>query len=130
MNFGWPNAEIGRKIANDQLLFLALYSNTHLLRSISFSTCSCGGYFHAFTRVSFRLLNTQSVDKLNSSLTHIQQTQSLTSCRSSVFINLLYNHFLNIKQTVYSVFLYIQTNKQYTRTHTNKQCTEAHHQHT
>ena len=25
MNFGWPNAEIGRKMADGQLLFLALY---------------------------------------------------------------------------------------------------------
>ena len=24
MDFGWPNAEIGRKMANGQLLFLAL----------------------------------------------------------------------------------------------------------
>ena len=102
MDFGCPNAEIDRRMANGQLLFLALYSSIHLLHSYSFSTCSCGRYFHAFTSVSSHLLNTQSVDKLNSSLTHIQQTQSFTSCRSSVFIN---NHFLNIKQTVYSVFL-------------------------
>ena len=39
MDFGWPNAEIGRKMANGQLLFLALvlycvvgaeWNNVHL----------------------------------------------------------------------------------------------------
>ena len=29
MDFGWPNAEIGRKMANSQLLFLALIHVPH-----------------------------------------------------------------------------------------------------
>jgi len=30
MDFGWPNVEIGQKMANGQLLFLALYRYSNI----------------------------------------------------------------------------------------------------
>ena len=36
MDFGWPNAEIGRKMANGRLLFLAL-------DKVCFIFCKCKG---------------------------------------------------------------------------------------
>ena len=36
MDFGWPNAEIGQKMANGQLLFLAVYM---LYITKAYTTC-------------------------------------------------------------------------------------------
>ena len=33
MNFGWPNVEIGQKMANGRLLFLALHNNCENMQS-------------------------------------------------------------------------------------------------
>ena len=40
MNFDWPNAEIGRKMANGQLLFLALHTYIQQLSSNRMQACN------------------------------------------------------------------------------------------
>ena len=41
MDFGWPNAEIGRKMANGRLLFLALECTVALMQQVnSIEQCS------------------------------------------------------------------------------------------
>ena len=62
MDFGWPNAEIGRKMANGRLLFLALVVTLELLHSVTGPLHNCMDQLQQYkTHMEHSWLQTTSI---------------------------------------------------------------------